>query len=32
MKKQARKQWIADHLQMRGAVVVDVVRGGQVAR
>ena len=23
-KNQARKQWIADHLQMRGAVVVDV--------
>jgi glutamate 5-kinase len=28
-KKQARKQWMADHLQLRGAVVVD---DGAVAR
>ncbi|WP_440107518.1 glutamate 5-kinase [Acidovorax sp. BL-A-41-H1] len=28
-KKQARKQWMADHLQMRGAVVVD---GGAAAK
>jgi len=28
-KNQARKQWMADHLQMRGAVVVD---GGAVAK
>nr|WP_315493612.1 glutamate 5-kinase [uncultured Rhodoferax sp.] len=29
-KNQARKQWMADHLQMRGAVVVDAGAAGKV--
>lgn len=29
-KKQARKQWMADHLQMRGAVVVDAGAAAKV--
>ncbi|MCJ7798857.1 MAG: glutamate 5-kinase [Polaromonas sp.] len=31
-KMQARKQWIADHLQLRGAVTVDAGAAGKVGR